>query len=129
MRNYYSFLKKITASVTIIGSGILVNHLVNKDSTPLKDAWTNTYEPSVKWDANWDRRDHISAVKRHRHHSHHQKEESKQVAENNEKPKAVDDSEIGKQTSKANRHLFLIRHGQYEIKEPLPENHVLTQMG
>lgn len=130
MRQYRSLITKVTASISIIGSGILINHLVNKEE--LKASWTNTYEPSVKWDFNWDRRDAISSVKRHRHHSssQHQNNDNQNKANNNENQnKPVDDFELNKQTSKATRHLFLIRHGQYEIKAPLSEQMILTALG
>ena len=40
-----------------------------------------------------------------------------------------DDSDISKQTSKARRHIFLIRHGQYQIKEKEKHLQVLTELG
>lgn len=43
--------------------------------------------------------------------------------------KAKDDFELNKKSSKATRHLYLIRHGQYEIKANEPEMRVLTQLG
>ncbi len=43
--------------------------------------------------------------------------------------KAKDDFEIGKYSSKATRHIFLIRHGQYEIKANEPDLRVLTKLG
>lgn len=46
-----------------------------------------------------------------------------------EKQKSNDDFELNKASSKANRHLFLIRHGNYEINEKEHEKRVLTQLG
>jgi serine/threonine-protein phosphatase PGAM5 len=134
MKQYKSLITKVTASISIIGSGILINHLVNKEE--LKASWTNTYEPSVKWDFNWDRRDTISSVKRHRHHSSSSLNQNndQNKANNNEnntinQNKPVDDFDLNKQTSKATRHLFLIRHGQYEIKAPIADQMILTTLG
>lgn len=39
------------------------------------------------------------------------------------------DSELNKHSSKATRHLFLIRHGQYEINNNESEKKVLTMLG
>lgn len=130
MRQYKSLITKVTASISIIGSGILINHLAKKE--PLKASWTNTYEPSVKWDFNWDRRDSISSIKRHRHQSSNQNNDQSKTnnTENtNNQNKTVDDFELNKNTSKATRHLFLIRHGQYEIKAQLAEQMILTALG
>ncbi len=131
MRNYKSLLTKVTASISILGSGILINYFVNENKKPLKAAWTNTYEPSVKWDFNWDRRDPISSVKnRHRHHSSGGSQKEEQPATTTNPPNKVqDDFEVAKNSSKASRHLFLIRHGQYEIKAPLSEQMILTALG
>jgi serine/threonine-protein phosphatase PGAM5 len=132
MRQYKSLFTKVTASISIIGSGVLINNLINKEE--LKASWTNTYEPSIKWDFNWDRRDPISSVKRHRHHSSSLNQNSDLNKVNNNENnvnqnKSVDDFELNKQTSKATRHLFLIRHGQYEIKAPIAEQMILTALG
>ena len=46
--------KFITIGVTLAaGSTLLANEYFSKEK--LKASWTNTYEPSVKWDHNWDR--------------------------------------------------------------------------
>ena len=56
------------------------------------------------------------------------KEENTQGQEGNQ-AKTTDDFEVGKYSSKASRHLFLIRHGQYEINVKEANQMILTQLG
>jgi hypothetical protein len=50
-------------------------------------------------------------------------------AKNQQFTTSQDDSDILKHASKARRHLFLIRHGQYQIKEKEKHLQVLTELG
>ena len=43
--------------------------------------------------------------------------------------KVSDDSNVNKNSKKASRHIFLIRHGKYEIHERDSEKQVLTMLG
>jgi hypothetical protein len=52
-----------------------------------------------------------------------------QTGQEASQPKTVDDSEVGKHSTKASRHLFLIRHGQYEINAKEADLMVLTSLG
>lgn len=131
--------KLITFGITLVaGSTYLArDYLVNDDK--LKASWTNTYEPSVKWDHNWDRRDPISIVKHHKNrtHSAELKDFAKQLQQAKESDqqqqqvptKTVDDFDINKHSSKARRHLFLIRHGQYNMKTKEANEMILTELG
>lgn len=69
------------------------------------NSWTSSYEPSIcaKWDYNWDHRDPKSLVKPSKNKENDPAEENKM----NEK--------LEKVKPKAVRHLFLIRHGQYNL--------------
>lgn len=120
MKKYYRYLiATAVASASTLGSAYYL-----KNEKNLLASWTNNYEPSVKWNHNWDRRAPSSLIKPSRSASTLPKTE----AQNNE-AKTKDDSEINKNTSKATRHLFLIRHGQYEIKANEAEKRILTCLG
>ena len=56
------------------------------------------------------------------------KKEEKDGQDGNQ-AKALDDFEVGKHSSKASRHLFLIRHGQYEINAKEADLMILTPLG
>jgi hypothetical protein len=43
--------------------------------------------------------------------------------------KSQDDMEVGKKSTKARRHIFLIRHGQYQITNREKDKQVLTSLG
>ncbi|CAF0717282.1 unnamed protein product [Brachionus calyciflorus] len=126
MTNFRKIITYAASSVCILGSGVyLKDHFIEKNT--LKAAWTTSYEPSVKWDHNWDRRHPESLTKPNRRSSVGQNLVD-QKNENSEK-KTTDDFEIGKKSSKASRHLFLIRHGQYEINAKDKDLMVLTPLG
>ena len=44
-------------------------------------------------------------------------------------PADVTEENLQKHTAKANRHLLLVRHGQYFIKEPEEDKKTLTELG
>ncbi|XP_052738931.1 serine/threonine-protein phosphatase Pgam5, mitochondrial isoform X2 [Bicyclus anynana] len=81
----------------------------------VKNSWTTNYTPSVKWDKNWDHREPESIVK----------------PPKSDKPE--DDNryneQIEKSKSKAVRHLFLIRHGQYNLEGATDKERILTELG
>ena len=69
-------------------------------------------------------------IKRSKHHSASTKELNQQSEQDaNKQEKAKDDSEINKHTTKASRHLFLIRHGQYNMATTNPDEMKLTELG
>lgn len=124
MKKYYKYLIATTvASISTLGSF----YYIKKDKNLLA-SWTNNYEPSVKWNHNWDRRAPASLIKplSRSATSLTQNLENKAT---DPAQKSKDDFEINKKTTKATRHLFLIRHGQYEIKANEPELRVLTKLG
>lgn len=81
-------------------------------------SWTNGYKPSV-WDNNWDRRDPKSLVNPK---SKTAKDASK--VENDSK-----EGDLPKQKTKGVRHLFLIRHGQYNLTGEDDSKRFLTELG
>jgi hypothetical protein len=50
MKRYYKYIIATVASVSTLGSAYYLNKEKN-----LLASWTNNYEPSVKWEYNWDR--------------------------------------------------------------------------
>lgn len=124
MNRYYKF---ITAGIASVSTVFLIKNLKKEDT--LNASWTTNFEPSVKWNSNWDFRDPSSLIKpKNRHFSVQNLGESNKENNNNEK-KSTDDFEINKNSSKASRHLFLIRHGQYEVGAKEANQMVLTQLG
>jgi serine/threonine-protein phosphatase PGAM5 len=130
MAQYRKILKTIFASASIVGTAVLVNNVIN-ENRPLKASWTNNFEPSVKWEQNWDKREPSYLVKPKRHSS--SQTLTSNVDENNNQleqaKKTQDDSELNKHTAKARRHIFLIRHGQYESHAKEAHQMILTQLG
>ncbi|CAG9559209.1 unnamed protein product [Danaus chrysippus] len=79
------------------------------------NSWTTNYTPSVKWDKNWDHREPESIVRPKR--SDKPEDENKY------------NEQIEKAKSKAVRHLFLIRHGQYNTEGLTDRERILTELG
>ncbi|VVC26566.1 Hypothetical protein CINCED_3A020028 [Cinara cedri] len=69
----------------------------------------------TKWDFNWDRRDPKSLVK--------------PIDPNNSKLQNEYNQKIEEKKSRATRHIFLIRHGQYNLKGETDEERQLTELG
>lgn len=115
MSNYRRFIKLVAPGLAA-GSGILLYYnVINRDknhvyarSPPLP------LNPSVhKWDANWDRRNPPDLL------------EEKGIKETDEKY----EEELAKLKPKAVRHLFLVRHGQYNTDGHTDEERYLTALG
>jgi len=119
MKKYYKFLVASSVASLSLGSAYYL-----KNEKELLASWTTNHEPSVQWNHNWDRRAPSSLIKPARSSSALVNSE-KQVKDD----KTKDDFEVGKHSSKATRHIFLIRHGQYEIKANEAELRVLTKLG
>ncbi|ELU15131.1 hypothetical protein CAPTEDRAFT_21910 [Capitella teleta] len=82
-------------------------------------SWTTNHTPAVAWDHDWDKRDPKSLIK---------------PLKLKKTPDVVPDSddmseEIKKNTPKASRHLYLIRHGQYNLKANEDKGRDLTKLG
>lgn len=75
-----------------------------KPNAVVLNSWTTNFEPSAcaKWDHNWDHRDPKSLVKPPK-----KKDDPEEENKTNEK--------LEKVKPRAVRHLFLIRHGQYNV--------------
>ncbi|KAL4223547.1 hypothetical protein ACF0H5_017018 [Mactra antiquata] len=109
------FQYKRVFGYTAAGVVAVVGILVYKKQNVVYSSWTTGYDPSVKWDYNWDRREPSSLVK-----------PLKESATDEEKLKHEEDL---KKVPTASRHLILIRHGQYHDKEKLDIDRKLTVLG
>lgn len=122
MKRYSKYLIATTvATLSTLGSAYYF-----KSEKNLLASWTTNHEPSVKWNHNWDKRAPSSLTKplSRSLSTLNSNNETKASGE-----KSKDDFELNKHSSKATRHLFLIRHGQYEIKANEPDLRVLTKLG
>ncbi|KAJ2940216.1 hypothetical protein O0L34_g11783 [Tuta absoluta] len=119
MSAFSRFHKIALVSLGAIGGGIAYYRL-NSAETPKKlqvhNSWTTNFTPSVKWEKNWDLREPESLVKPIKH-NHTAEDEN------------VHNEQLEKSRSKATRHLFLIRHGQYNLDGLTDKERVLTELG
>lgn len=101
--------KKVQASSSTIGEGKLFDYIIKNPHE------FNPNLPNTAWDFDWDKRDPASLVPP------------------NQSPLQVDgDKKQSRHTSlakpTATRHLFLIRHGQYNLKGISDEEKTLTPL-
>ncbi|KAM7311261.1 serine/threonine-protein phosphatase Pgam5, mitochondrial isoform X1 [Ixodes scapularis] len=101
----------------IIGGGIATFVVYANDVRKNKAhaSWTTNASPSTKWDKNWDRRDPESCVKPAKNDSPEQQNRYNEALQQH-KPTAI-------------RHLYLIRHGQYNLKGDSDRDLILTELG
>ncbi|XP_045490549.1 serine/threonine-protein phosphatase Pgam5, mitochondrial isoform X3 [Pieris rapae] len=116
MATFSRFHKIALISLGAVGGGFAYYQLgSNEKKFGVQNSWTTNFTPSVKWEKNWDHREPESIVK---------------PAKNG---KAEDDNryneQIEKAKSKAVRHLFLIRHGQYHVDGNTDKERILTELG
>ena len=54
--NYKRCFKIVVSSATVVGTAFLVREQINQSAeSSLKAFWTTNFEPSVKWDYDWDK--------------------------------------------------------------------------
>ncbi|XP_052800306.1 serine/threonine-protein phosphatase PGAM5, mitochondrial-like isoform X2 [Mya arenaria] len=110
----FSKVYGLTAAGAVAVIGVLVYDKARRE--PVYSSWTTNYDPSVKWDYNWDRREPKSLVK-----------PLKESATDDEKQKYLEKEE--KKVGTATRHIIMIRHGQYFDKEKYDADRMLTELG
>lgn len=99
----------------VAGSGVvlgLFNYFQSEKKT-VKMAWTTNFEPSVKWNHNWDNQDSSNSVK----------------SGNDKDPLLQNDEPKIKSRPTARRHILLIRHGEYETSAKKDIDRHLTSLG
>lgn len=114
----FSRLQKIAIiSLGAVGGGLAYYQLNSKQERKygVHNSWTTNYSPSVKWDSNWDHRDPKAIVK---------PPKGSKPEEDNKY-----NEELEKAKSKAVRHIFMIRHGQYFVDGATDKERVLTELG
>ncbi|CAN7985868.1 unnamed protein product [Ixodes hexagonus] len=101
----------------IIGGGIATFVVYANDvrKTKAHASWTTNTSPSTKWDKNWDRRDPGSCVKPAKNDSPEEQNRYNEAMQEH-KPRAT-------------RHLYLVRHGQYNLKGDSDRDLTLTELG
>lgn len=52
-QRYKKYLKLVVSSASIVVSALVVKKYLLTDN--IKASWTSSYEPTVKWDHNWDK--------------------------------------------------------------------------
>lgn len=118
MANFSRYHKIALISIGAVSGGLAYYHVnsgKNERKFSAHNSWTTNFTPSVKWDSNWDHREPESITRPKRSTS---AEEDNKYNEKLEKAK-----------SKAVRHLFLIRHGQYHIDGVTDKDRTLTDLG
>ncbi|KAH3891287.1 serine/threonine-protein phosphatase PGAM5, mitochondrial-like isoform X2 [Dreissena polymorpha] len=120
MKKFFEKCYKITKvyGLTVAGAVAVVGIIIydRARQQPVYSSWTTNYDPSVKWDYNWDRRQPDNLVK-----------PLKESATDEEKLKHLEKEE--QNVSKATRHIIMIRHGQYFDTEKLDKDRKLTELG
>ncbi|KAK3800314.1 hypothetical protein RRG08_020289 [Elysia crispata] len=111
-----SFAKKSLKVGAVVVVGVLVyKELSGNGNNVLHASWTTNYEPTVKWNSNWDRREPQSLVQ--------------PVRGGGDAEQADYHQKIDSQTPKTSRHLILIRHGQYFDNATADKERFLTSLG
>ncbi|XP_060077034.1 serine/threonine-protein phosphatase PGAM5, mitochondrial-like [Ylistrum balloti] len=80
--------------------------------------WTSNFEPSVKWDYNWDKCEAASLVRPPKSNNSSDEKNAKDAK-----------NELKKHAPTATRHLLLIRHGQYNTDGEDDSQRYLTELG
>ncbi|XP_026495757.1 serine/threonine-protein phosphatase Pgam5, mitochondrial isoform X2 [Vanessa tameamea] len=113
----FSRLNKIALLGLGAVGGTLAYYQIGKSEKKfhVQNSWTTNFTPSVKWEKNWDHREPESIVK--------------PVQSNKPEDENRYNEQIEKSKSKAVRHLFLIRHGQYNIDGATDKERILTELG
>nr|XP_049699451.1 serine/threonine-protein phosphatase Pgam5, mitochondrial isoform X4 [Helicoverpa armigera] len=121
MATWSRFQKVALLSLGAVGGG-LAYYRINNDTDERRsiahNAWTTNFTPSVQWDRNWDHREPECLVKPIKRSVGDRPEDDNKYNEKLEKAK-----------SRAVRHLFLIRHGQYNIDGAKDTDRTLTDLG
>lgn len=133
-RSYFK-LAKIVCGVTT--GGVITAAVVVRNSTTagpdqqntcnnllptVLASWTTNFTPSVQWDDNWDRRDPESLLKPSR---------SSKLSSSDSTDAITDDMKLKLEKLKpvANRHILMIRHGNYDVNAETDEQRKLSPLG
>ncbi|CAK9804742.1 Serine/threonine-protein phosphatase Pgam5, mitochondrial [Anthophora plagiata] len=110
-----SFRKWITGLGAISGAMLFYPNDDNNQQSQKHNSWIAHSSPWVKWNHNWDRRDPKSLVK--------------PMKINNDSDQNTYNKELASKTTKATRHIILIRHGQYHTEAKTDSEGTLTDLG
>ncbi|XP_071447903.1 serine/threonine-protein phosphatase Pgam5, mitochondrial isoform X1 [Hetaerina americana] len=108
----FSRLRSVFTGIGACGGALIFYYAFRENTRKRVHAsWTTNYNPSVKWDFNWDKREPRSLIKP------------------NEKDENKYNEQIEKAQPTAVRNLFLIRHGQYNLCGGNDQEKCLTELG
>lgn len=102
----------VAAGLGTLGGVVIAYYVQGKIPIHVEAAYS-TNLPPTKWDNNWDRRDPRSLTKPLQTHSEDDNKYSEQSTT----------------TTKATRHIILIRHGQYNTAGKTDSERILTDLG
>ncbi|XP_075541005.1 serine/threonine-protein phosphatase PGAM5, mitochondrial-like isoform X1 [Dermacentor variabilis] len=109
--------RRVVTGVSIFGGGVAAFVVCSEQAKKhtVQASWTTNFEPTVQWDSNWDRREPECCTKPPKNTS--EKEQNRYNEElQNAKPTAT-------------RYLYIIRHGQYNMKGESDKDFTLTELG
>ncbi|XP_050063548.1 serine/threonine-protein phosphatase PGAM5, mitochondrial-like [Aphis gossypii] len=114
------FLRELALSTSVgvvSGFGIFIFQEYNKTNAPVNNVLEKSYNKIFEdnWDSNWDKRQLKSLVK--------------PVYSKKRELQDKYDKQIKSQKSCATRHIFLIRHGQYNLSGETDGDRKLTELG
>ncbi|KAH7960450.1 hypothetical protein HPB49_019949 [Dermacentor silvarum] len=110
-------LVRMIAGAGLLGGGVAAFVFCSEEPKESKSytTWTTDLQRSTHWDSNWDRRDpHFCA----------RPPEDSSPAE-----QIRYDDEVMKAKPKRDRYLYLIRHGQFNVKGTTDQERALTDLG
>lgn len=101
----------------IIGGGIaaLVFHFGEAGKCQAHESWTTKYQPTARWDRNWDRRDPELCAR--------------PPVDSSEEEKNRYNEEVKKAKPTATRYLYLVRHAKFNVYEQRDSDRTLTTLG
>ncbi|KAB0791257.1 hypothetical protein PPYR_03057 [Photinus pyralis] len=112
----FTKMQKVALGLGTVGGSWCFFNFFNADRKVF-NSWTTNFTPSVKWDDNWDHRSPTSLVHPKLFKLSDEKGDN-QINENKERA-----------TPKVNRHIILIRHGQYNMSGETDKERYLTALG
>ncbi|CAL8128953.1 unnamed protein product [Orchesella dallaii] len=124
---YWKWIGGAAAAASV--SVVVAHYSTTSASTSLSAHWTPSKPSNVpdffgKWDYNWDKREPYSLLKPPSRRTKSQSDQASSSPDNNN---IVD--QLEKLKAKASRHIFLIRHGKYNMDGGCDEERYLTSTG
>uniref|UniRef100_A0A1E1XGS7 Serine/threonine-protein phosphatase PGAM5, mitochondrial n=1 Tax=Amblyomma aureolatum TaxID=187763 RepID=A0A1E1XGS7_9ACAR len=109
--------RRAVVSVSVLGGSVAAFVICSDQAKKRRvhASWTTNFQPTVQWDSNWDRREPELCTKPPKNSS---------VEEQNRY-----NEEVHKARPTATRYLYIIRHGQYNLRGETDKDCSLTELG